>query len=319
MGRLAPPLCIFLSYSHHDEKLCERFLVYLRQLERQGFIQPWHDRCITAGTEWAGAIDDSLNGADIIIFLVSADFLASDYCNDVEMTLALKRSRTGGARLLPVILKPCDWKTSPLAGFQVLPKDGKPIVDWKTSDHGFDNAVKGLRRLIVELCGTAPVGAQVVRMTVRRHPWRWTCVAALAVLLIVLSILWSAGQRHLKEGMDLLNSGRYADARPALERARSLMPFSSTAHCAMRAVELDSKHADERQLDEAVQESPKCAYIKLLRGDRKYFREDLAGALADYEEARQLEPRFAEAHFNIGRILDRRTNRIPPCRNTSWQ
>ena len=81
------------------------------------------------------------------------DFLASDYCQDIEMMRALERSEKGEARVVPVILKPCDWKTSPLARFQALPKDGLPVVDWATNDHGFVNAVKGLRRLIVELCG----------------------------------------------------------------------------------------------------------------------------------------------------------------------
>ena len=91
--RLVPPLKLFLSYSHRDEKLCERFLVHLSQLKREGLIEAWNDRRITAGTEWAGAIDENLNSAHIIILLVSADFLASDYCNDKEMARAWKHSR----------------------------------------------------------------------------------------------------------------------------------------------------------------------------------------------------------------------------------
>ena len=87
-SRPAPPLRVFLSYSHHDEALCERFLIHLRQLHRQGLIAPWHDRCITAGADWAGAIDENLNSAQIIILLVSPDFLASDYCYGVEMRRA---------------------------------------------------------------------------------------------------------------------------------------------------------------------------------------------------------------------------------------
>jgi tetratricopeptide (TPR) repeat protein len=304
-NRPAPPLRVFLSYSHRDEKLCERFLVHLSQLHREGLIEQWHDRRIAPGSGWAGTIDDALNSADIVILLVSPDFLASDYCNDVEMTHALERSQKGEARLVPVILKPCDWQTSRFAGFQALPKDGKPAVDWNTLDHGFDNAVKGLRRLILELRGPAPLGARVLREAVRRRPWRWAGVAALAVFAIVLSTLWSAAQRHLRQGTDLLNEGRYADARPALERAKSLNPFSTMASCGLKAIELDSNRADEQRLDEAVREFPTCAYLKVLRGDRKYFRGELPGALADYGEAVRREPRLAEAHFNLGRILDR--------------
>src|ERR1041385_2818241 len=105
---MVSPLRVFLSYSHRDEELFQRFLIHLSQLEREGLIEPWHDRRITPGAEWAGAIDDSLNGADIVILLVSADFLASDYCNDVEMTRAIERSKTENARVVPVILEPCD-------------------------------------------------------------------------------------------------------------------------------------------------------------------------------------------------------------------
>jgi tetratricopeptide (TPR) repeat protein len=304
-GRLAPPLRVFLSYSHRDEELCERFLVHLRQLHREGLIESWHDRRIAPGSGWGGEIDDALNSADIVILLVSPDFLASDYCNDVELTRALERSQKGEARLVMVILRPCDWQTSRFAVFQALPKEGKPVVDWNTLDHGLDNAVKGLRRLILELCRPAPVGAQALREAGHRQPWRWVGAVALAVLTIALSMLWSAGQRHLKQGTDLLNEGRYADARPALERAKSLNPLSTMARCGLKAIELDSNHADEQRLNEAVREFPTCAYLKVLRGDHRYLRGDLPGALADYEGAVQREPRVAEAYFSMGRILER--------------
>ena len=90
---LVPPLRVFLSYSHRDEELCERFLVHLSQLKREGLIAPWSDRLIAAGTDWAGAIDENLNSAHVIILLVSPDFLASDYCNDVEMDRAMERDQ----------------------------------------------------------------------------------------------------------------------------------------------------------------------------------------------------------------------------------
>src|SRR5437016_1404278 len=133
-AHLVPPLSVFISYSHQDEKLRERFLIHLTELKRQCLIEPWHDRCITAGGNWAGAIDENLNSAHIVILLVSADFLASDYCHDVEMKRALERSRTDETRVVPVILEPCDWQTSLFAGFEALPKEGKPVVDWPTED-----------------------------------------------------------------------------------------------------------------------------------------------------------------------------------------
>src|ERR1700686_1942368 len=102
--RLVPPLRVFLSYSHHDADLFDEFLRHLGQLRREGRIELCHGRCIDLGTEWVGAINEQINSANIIILLVSSDFLASDYCNDVEMARALERSQKGEARLVPVIL-----------------------------------------------------------------------------------------------------------------------------------------------------------------------------------------------------------------------
>jgi Flp pilus assembly protein TadD len=121
---------------------------------------------------------------------------------------------------------------------------------------------------------------------------RWRFAAIRGVGWVALS--W--------QGTDLLNTGQYAEARPALERAKSLNPFDSGAGCGLKAVELE--RSDEHQMDDAIREFPNCAYLKVLRGDRKYLVGDLTGALADYQEAVRHEPRLAEAHFNMGRVLD---------------
>jgi TPR repeat protein len=306
--RLVPPLSVFLSYSHRDEELCERFLVHLSQLKRDGLIEAWNDRRITAGAEWAGAIDEHLNSAHIIILLVSADFLASDYCNDIEMRRALERSQKGEARVVSVILRPCDWETSPFAGLQALPKGGEPVVNWKSNDHGFVDAVKGLRRLIMELCGPGPVRVQILQAAIRRYPWRWVGGLAVAAALFVCWLLSSNSRRYLNQGTDLLNVGLYAEAQPALQRAKKLNPFSRRAGCGLEAIQLDAMRSDrvqfEQHLNEANREYPHCAYLKMLTGDQKYREGDRQEALTEYQEAVKLEPQLAEAYFNMGRILD---------------
>jgi tetratricopeptide (TPR) repeat protein len=303
-----PPLKVFISYSHKDELLRERFLIHLRQLRREGLIELWHDRCIVAGGDWAGTIDENLNSAHIVILLVSADFLASEYCHDVEMKRALKRSRTEATRLLPVILKPCDWQTSLFAKCQALPKEGKPVVDWATEDHGFDDVIKGLRRCIAELCELASAGDKPLQTEMRRHPWRWAVGGLLVTSLIVASWLWSSEQRYLRQGTDLLNIGRYADARGALQQAKRLNPFSGKAGCGLEAVELNAVRSDkvefERRLGQASREYPNCAWLEVLAGDDKYSLQDREGALAEYRNAAKHEPQLAEAYFNIGVILD---------------
>lgn len=310
--RLVPPLKVFVSYSHRDETLCDRFLVHLSQLKRDRLIEPWHDRRITAGDEWAGVIDANLNGAHIIILLVSADFLASDYCNDVEMECALERSDKGEARVVSIILRPCDWETSRFARLQALPKGGKPVVDWKTEDDGLLDAVKGVRQLVNELCAPsttyAPAGVPAFQTTVRHHPLRWVAGLVFAAALLASLWLWSGSRRYRKQGTDLLNVGLYADAKQALQRAKELNPLDHTAGCGLVTIELNairsSREKFDQRLKEASQEFPNCAYLKVLTGDRKYEQGDRNGAQAEYLEATRLEPLLAEAYFDMGRILE---------------
>ncbi len=81
---------IFISYSHRDERLRGRLEVHLKLLQREGLIETWQDRDIEAGEEWKRKIDENLERADIIILLISPDFLASEYCYEKEMRRALE-------------------------------------------------------------------------------------------------------------------------------------------------------------------------------------------------------------------------------------
>lgn len=150
------PVELFYSYSHNDERLRNRLEKHLSILKRQGVISNWHDRRITAGSEWKGEIDDHLNSAGIILLLVSADFLASDYCYDVEMSRALERHKSGETRVIPVILRPVDWKGAPFGGLLALPTDGKPVMEWKPSDKGFEDVARGIRVAVEKLLTNRP-------------------------------------------------------------------------------------------------------------------------------------------------------------------
>lgn len=148
---LLQPVEVFISYSHKDDLLREKLETHLSLLWRQGVIAAWHDRRITAGKEWAGAIDEHLERAAVILLLVSADFLAFDYCYDREMTRALERHNAGEARVIPVILRPVDWHEAPFARLQALPKDGKPISRWSPRDEGYKSVAAGIRRAVEEI------------------------------------------------------------------------------------------------------------------------------------------------------------------------
>lgn len=142
------PLKLFYSYSHRDEKLRDKLDNHLALLQRQGLIEEWHDRMIEAGDDWESEISTHLETAEIILLLVSDDFIASDYCYSVEMQSALERHERGEARVIPVILRPVDWESSPLGELQALPKNAKPISLWRNRDEALKNVAQGIRKVI---------------------------------------------------------------------------------------------------------------------------------------------------------------------------
>src|SRR5262245_46151768 len=114
------PAKVFLSYSHSDEALKKDLDIHLKLLQRQGLMEPWHDRKITPGENWEAQIDQNICTADIILLLVSAYFLASDYCYAKEMAMALARHDAGEAVVIPIFLRPCDWQGAPFEKLQGL-------------------------------------------------------------------------------------------------------------------------------------------------------------------------------------------------------
>jgi hypothetical protein len=145
------PTEVFFSYAHNDEDLRNELANHLSLLKRQSVIREWHDRQITAGEEWAGEISSHLQTAEIILLLVSSDFLASDYCYDIEMQRALERHEAGDARVIPIILRPLDWHDAPFGKLQALPTDGKPITTWRNHDEAFVDVVRGIRVAVEQL------------------------------------------------------------------------------------------------------------------------------------------------------------------------
>lgn len=141
---------LFCSYSHRDENLRNRLESHLKLLQRRGLIETWHDRKIEAGDDWKLRIDENLERADIILLLVSADFIASRYCYEKEMTRALERHEKKEARVIPVIVRDANLTGAPFSGLQYLPKDGKPVMKWTNKDSAWRNVSEGIEKVIEE-------------------------------------------------------------------------------------------------------------------------------------------------------------------------
>jgi tetratricopeptide (TPR) repeat protein len=138
---------LFISYSHRDEKLRQQLDKHLAPLKRQKVIEAWHDRQIPAGTEWANEIDENLSNADIILLLVSPDFVASDYCSNIELEIAMSRHQQGAAIIIPIVLEPCDWSWLPFAKFQAFPKDALAVTSWTNQNEAFVDVATGIRKV----------------------------------------------------------------------------------------------------------------------------------------------------------------------------
>src|SRR5580658_7195203 len=143
---------VFLSYSHKDEELKKELDSHLSALKRLEMIETWNDRQIPTGDEWKKHIDQRLNDADIILLLISSDFLASDYCYQTETLAALDRYRRGSALVIPIVLREVQFRGLPIADLQMLPTDGHPVLSsfWHSRDEAFKNIADGIRTRVEE-------------------------------------------------------------------------------------------------------------------------------------------------------------------------
>ena len=142
---------LFFSYSHKDEALRDELEVHLAMLRRQGIVEAVHDRRIVAGSDLNQAIDAYLEQAEIVLCLLSPDFIASEYCYGVEMARALERHKAKQAHVIPVMLRHCDWRSTPMAGLRGTPRDNKPVVAWADRDEAWLDVVGDVRAALKEL------------------------------------------------------------------------------------------------------------------------------------------------------------------------
>lgn len=142
------PVRIFYCYSPRDVELREKLEAHLALLRRSGHIFAWHEQCLEPGMDWQAQAAQKLEQADVILLLVSADLVASDYHYDVEIKRAIERHQRGEARVIPVLLRPVDLQNAPFADLAVLPVGGKPVTAWTNQDQAWENIASELRRSI---------------------------------------------------------------------------------------------------------------------------------------------------------------------------
>ncbi len=294
---------VFFSYSHKDEDLRDELSKHLAMLKRKHVITDWHDRRIGAGKEWEQEIDERLNTADIILLLISSDFLASDYCYDIEVKTAMRRHDDGEARVIPVILRPVDWKGAPFGKLQSLPKDARPVTDWPNRDEAFRNVAQGIRVEAEELA---------VNQIKRLFSSLWT-VERLKNWPNVISL----GERILKSLPDHLPEYRDVCARTAAAYVKRWTRYldDSPDIWGPGGIRIKKKrHEDEEQirvkimadLNRAIELDPEIGEYYYLRWcmrrpeydyesvELDYTREYERAQKSDHDRASELDPSIAE-------------------------
>ena len=143
---------VFFSYSRKDENLRKELDNHLAVLKRQAVITSWYDRQIEGGAEWEKEIARHMQSADIILLLVSSDFIASEYCYVKELPKAIARHEAGEAYVIPILLRPIAyWEEMPFAHLQVYPSGGLPITQWSDLDSALVDVVKGIKTAVRRL------------------------------------------------------------------------------------------------------------------------------------------------------------------------
>ncbi|WP_437929049.1 protein kinase [Sorangium sp. So ce291] len=150
---MAAPVDIFISFVEEDDALRSELEAHLSALRRTGSIRAWTHRRVAPGEDWRNVLDARLESAKVILLLVSADFLASDYCNDVEVARALARGRAGEARVVVVSVRACDRSLEQLAALDVLPRNRRAVTSWPNRDEAWADVALGLREILGQIAG----------------------------------------------------------------------------------------------------------------------------------------------------------------------
>lgn len=143
-------LRVFLSYSHKDEAYKEELDKHLSALKESNRIKVWNDGMISGGAEWDETIKSELKAADIILLLISPDFMASKYIKEVEMKAAIERHERKEVKVIPIFLRKCDFKGMSFDKLQGYPKDAKTIKSFEDTDEAFYEIAQGIRKDIDE-------------------------------------------------------------------------------------------------------------------------------------------------------------------------
>ncbi len=145
-----PPKKVFLSYAAKDKEFLNYLLLHLAPIRRANYIDTWSDGEITTGSEWKDEMVEQLHQADIILLVVTANFLASDFHYLQQLETAMKRHEAGEAIVIPIIFEHCVWHYTPFAKLKSLPQNGQPVNAWGNRDEALTHVASAIGKMVEE-------------------------------------------------------------------------------------------------------------------------------------------------------------------------
>ena len=270
---------LFITYSHKDIKAKDQLITYLAAMKREGLIKIWQDNEILPGDTWRDSIFKNLDETDILLYLVSADSLASKNCNK-ELVEALNTN----VRVIPIILEHCDWLNHQLSGFQVLPDEGKPINVWKDENEGWQSTVTSIRKVIHQM------QTQVVSSS---------DISQEAVL----------AELEYERGNFLMLFGKIESAIKAYSDAIELNPHYSAAYNNRGVVYVDigEYNLAIRDFNMVIELNPNDFFAYNNRGNTYKYIGNINNAIKDFNMAIKLDSNYVSPYINRGRIYGRKS------------
>lgn len=305
---MSRPLKVFISYSHRNTAEKDELVTRLAALMSEGIIEVWDDCELKPGDRWRDAVTNNLADSDMLLYLVSADNLASEKRNK-ELSDALHND----IRIIPVILEHCDWLNHELSDFQVLPNFGKPINGWEPESAGWQNVVDGIRKVVGEIQSQADRSSNMSEEKLRAE-LEFERGNFLTMIRQV-----DAAIKDYSESIALYPQYGAAYSNRGFAYAQKGDLEAVINDCSI-AIEIDPKHAkpynnrgrayaDIGDLDiaimdytKAIELNPKHAELYNNRGITYFKKDEFDSALADFTNAIELQSDFAMAYENRAKV-----------------
>ena len=299
---------IFYAYSRKDTLLMKELLNHLESLRRsyirQGYINGWYDGEILPGTDWTEEINENLNKANIILLLISADFLASKYCYEVEVKKALERHEKREAHVIPVILRSVYWGDERFSRLQVLPTGGRAVTDWGDRDKAFVNITEGVRKVINEFLKKRILDDAKIYLNNSQYEEALDVYEQLICLIEGVPTP-SDAFLYKDKGDILVSLTRYEEALTAYDEAIGLVGHDVSLYIRKGDTLVNLNRYEEalEAYDIAISLGPKNVSFFEKKGSILFRLERYKEALEAYDIAISLEPRNVEYYSCRGDIL----------------